>query len=84
MTTYHLQINGSSDASRAHRLESRLRRLAGVTDATAGGTGTSSSVAEPDSCRSSRALSPEPVTRSPPTAPRTAARPSPAGTSGAG
>ena len=39
MTTYHLQINGSSDASRAHRLESRLRRLAGVTDATAGGTG---------------------------------------------
>jgi hypothetical protein len=39
MTTYHLQINGFSDASRAHRLESCLRRLAGVTDATAGGTG---------------------------------------------
>ncbi|KQV69605.1 hypothetical protein ASC64_07100 [Nocardioides sp. Root122] len=39
MTTYHLQINGSSDAARARRLESRLRRLGGVTDATAGSTG---------------------------------------------
>ena len=35
MTTYHLQINGSSDASQASRLESNLRRLVGVTDAAA-------------------------------------------------
>ena len=35
MTIYHLQINGSSDASQASRLESSLRRLAGVTEATA-------------------------------------------------
>ena len=39
MTTYHLQINGSSDASQASRLESNLRRLVGVTDATADRTG---------------------------------------------
>lgn len=39
MSTYHLQINGSSDAGRSQLLESRLRRLAGVTDATAAGTG---------------------------------------------
>jgi len=38
MTTYHLQINGSSDTGTS-LLESRLRRLAGVTDATADRTG---------------------------------------------
>jgi hypothetical protein len=39
MTTYHLQINGSSDASHASLLESTLRALVGVTDATADRTG---------------------------------------------
>jgi hypothetical protein len=39
MTTYHLQINGTSDAGQASRLESSLRRLGGVTDATADRTG---------------------------------------------
>jgi len=38
MTTYHLQINGSSDTGTS-LLESRLRRLAGVTHATADRTG---------------------------------------------
>jgi len=35
MNTYHLQINGSIDARQAHRLESRLRLLADVADASA-------------------------------------------------
>jgi cation transport ATPase len=35
MNTYHLQINGSTNARQVHRLESRLRLLAGVTDASA-------------------------------------------------
>ena len=40
MTTYHVQINGTTDALQARRLESRLGRLPGVTGAfTVGGTG---------------------------------------------
>ena len=35
MNTYNVPINGWSDAREAHRLESELRRLPGVTDASA-------------------------------------------------
>ena len=84
MTTYHLQINGSSGTSQASRLESNLRRLVGVTDATADRTGNVVVRAERASCHSSGARSPKRATRSPPTAPPTGARPSSAGTSRAG
>lgn len=40
MNTYHLQINGASDARQVRRLESELRHLSGVARASAAvGTG---------------------------------------------
>lgn len=39
MNTYLVQINGSTNARRVHRLESDLRQLTGVTAASAADTG---------------------------------------------
>jgi hypothetical protein len=56
MNTYNVPINGWSDARQAHRLESELRRLPGVTDASAApDTGYVIVTAGKDSCHTSRA-----------------------------